>query len=104
MVLEERLISTPGTLQLNNSRINASTTTDKPGGDITIKASESIEVIGAGFEKLQQNIIIPAFSGDENSLTLDNFETGIVTASQGEGDSGNIFIQTPNFKASVMVV
>ncbi|MGB3654392.1 MAG: S-layer family protein, partial [Rivularia sp. (in: cyanobacteria)] len=88
------------TLQLNNGRINASTTTDKSGGDITINASESIEVNGGGFEKLQENIIIPAFSGDENSLTLDNFETGIVTASDGVGASGNILIQTANFKAS----
>ncbi|MGB3654078.1 MAG: hypothetical protein WBA41_23110, partial [Rivularia sp. (in: cyanobacteria)] len=88
------------TLELNNGIVNASTTTPQSGGNININASESVEVIGGGFEKLQQNIIIPAFSGDENSLTLDNFETGIVTASQGEGDSGNIFIQTPNFKAS----
>ena len=88
------------TLELNNGIVNASTTTPQSGGNININASESVEVIGGGFEKLQQNIIIPAFSGDENSLTLDNFEAGIVTASQGEGDSGNIFIQTPNFKAS----
>ena len=89
-----------GTLQLNNGIINASTTTDKSGGDITINASESIEVNGAGFEKLQQNIIIPATSGDKNSLTLDNFETGIVTASEGIGASGNILIQTPSFRIS----
>ena len=87
-------------LEINNGRINASTTTPQKGGDININASESVEVIGGGFKKLQQNIIIPAFNGNENSLTLDNFDNGIVTASQGEGDSGNIFIQTPNFKAS----
>ncbi|MEO1433227.1 MAG: filamentous hemagglutinin N-terminal domain-containing protein [Cyanobacteria bacterium J06633_8] len=108
-----------GTLLVENGRINASTTTPQKGGDITINASESVEVIGGGFDRLQQNIIIPAFDGEpvavdgfpgisklanpkgnENSLTLDNFDNGIVTASQGEGDSGNIFIQTPNFKAS----
>jgi filamentous hemagglutinin family protein len=88
------------TLQLNNGIINASTTTDKPGGNIYVNASESVEVIGDGFEKLQQNIIIPATSGDNNSITLNNFDNGIVTASDGVGDSGNIFIQTPNFKAS----
>ena len=88
------------TLQVDNGRINASTTTSQNGGDININASESVEVIGAGFEKLQQNIIIPAFDGNENSLTLDNFETGIVTASEGSGASGNIEINTSNFKAS----
>ncbi|MEM1395121.1 MAG: hypothetical protein AAGG00_17880, partial [Cyanobacteria bacterium P01_H01_bin.150] len=87
-------------LQINNGIINASTSGSGNGGDININASESVEVNGGGFEKLQQNIIIPAFEGIENSLTLDNFDNGIVTASQGEGNSGNIFIQTPNFKAS----
>jgi len=87
-------------LQLNNGIINASTTTDKPGGNIYVNASEVVEVVGAGFEKLQQNIINPAFKGEQNSLTLNNFETGIVTASQGKGNSGNILINTPNFKIS----
>ncbi|MEM9925851.1 MAG: hypothetical protein AAF915_19220 [Cyanobacteria bacterium P01_D01_bin.50] len=87
-------------LQLNNGNINASTSTAQKGGDITISASESVEVIGGGFEKLQESIIIPAFDGDQNSLTLENFETGIVTASDGVGASGNIKIETPNFKAS----
>ncbi|MEO0684304.1 MAG: hypothetical protein AAFY76_04435, partial [Cyanobacteria bacterium J06649_11] len=87
-------------LELNDGRINASTTTPQKGGDININASESIKVIGAGFEKLQENIIIPAFDGNENSLTLENFETGIVTVSEGEGSSGNILINTPNFSAS----
>ncbi|MEL7245895.1 MAG: filamentous hemagglutinin N-terminal domain-containing protein, partial [Cyanobacteria bacterium J06573_2] len=87
-------------LEINNGRINASTATPQNGGDININASESVEVIGGGFDKLQENIIIPAFDGNENSLTLNNFDNGIVTASQGEGDSGNILINTPNFKAS----
>jgi filamentous hemagglutinin family protein len=87
-------------LQIKNGRINASTTTSQKGGNININASESVEVIGGGFEKLQQSIIIPAFNGNENSLTLDNFDNGIVTASDGEGASGNILVNTPNFKAS----
>ncbi|MGB3654210.1 MAG: filamentous hemagglutinin N-terminal domain-containing protein [Rivularia sp. (in: cyanobacteria)] len=87
-------------LLINDGIINASTSGIGSGGNININATESVEVIGAGFEKLQQNIIIPALSGDNNSLTLDNFDNGIVTASQGVGASGSILIQTPNFKAS----
>ncbi|MDY6896831.1 MAG: filamentous hemagglutinin N-terminal domain-containing protein [Cyanobacteriota bacterium] len=87
-------------LQINDGIINASTSGSGNGGDINVNAAESVQVNGGGFEKLQQNIIIPAFDGNENSLTLDNFDNGIVTASQGEGASGNIFIQTPKFKAS----
>ena len=85
-------------LELNNGRINASTLTPQKGGDITINASESVEVIGGGFEKLQRNIINPTLNGE--NLTLKNFNTGIVTSSQAAGSSGSILIQTPNFSAS----
>ncbi len=85
-------------LQINNGIINASTSGNGKGGDININASESVEVNGGGFEKLQQNIVNPALNGEK--LTLNNFDTGIVTASEGKGSSGNIFIQTSNFTAS----
>ena len=85
-------------LQINNGIINASTSGSGRGGNITINASESVEVIGGGFDKLQENIINPPIQGEK--LTLNNFDTGIVTVSQGEGSSGNILIQTPNFSAS----
>ncbi|MEQ9373026.1 MAG: S-layer family protein, partial [Coleofasciculus chthonoplastes F3-SA18-01] len=83
-------------LQLNNSRINASTSGSGNGGDIRIRASESLELMGAGFEALQEQIVLPAFA---DTLTLDNFNQGIVTVTDGEGAAGNVFIETPNFIA-----
>ncbi|MEQ9238837.1 two-partner secretion domain-containing protein [Coleofasciculus sp. E2-BRE-01] len=83
-------------LQLNNSRINASTSRSGKGGNIQIRASESIEVIGAGFDALQEQFVRPAFA---DTLTLDNFSQGIVTVTDGEGRAGNVFIETPNFIA-----
>ena len=85
-------------LLINDGIINASTSGSGNGGDINVNAKESVEVNGGGFEKLQQNIIIPALNGEK--LTLNNFDRGIVTASDGIGASGNIFIQTSNFTAS----
>ncbi|MGQ4649540.1 two-partner secretion domain-containing protein [Lyngbya aestuarii] len=84
------------TLQLDNGRINTSTAGSGNGGDITIRASEAVEIRGAGFDDLQQQIIIPAF---EDTLKLENFQDGIVTATGGEGAAGNVFIETPNFLA-----
>ena len=85
-------------LQINDGIINASTSGIGEGGDININASESVEVNGRGFENLQENIVNPALNGEK--LTLNNFDTGIVTASEGKGASGSILIQTANFNAS----
>ncbi|AFY58691.1 filamentous hemagglutinin family N-terminal domain protein [Rivularia sp. PCC 7116] len=85
-------------LQINDGIINASTSGSGEGGDINIDATESVEVNGGGFEKLQQNVINPPLNNQK--LTLNSFDNGIVTASEGEGASGNILINTPNFTAS----
>ncbi|MEH2072145.1 MAG: filamentous hemagglutinin N-terminal domain-containing protein [Nostoc sp.] len=82
------------TLQLDNGRINASTIGAGNGGDITINASESVEVAGNGFADLQEKIINPAYAG---TLSLANFDQGIVAVSAGQGKAGNVVIQTPNF-------
>ncbi|MEH2295884.1 two-partner secretion domain-containing protein [Nostoc sp.] len=82
------------TLQLNNGRINASTVGAGNGGNITINASESVEVAGNGFADLQDKIINPAYA---RTLSLANFDQGIVAVSAGQGKAGNVVIQTPNF-------
>jgi large exoprotein involved in heme utilization and adhesion len=82
------------TLQ-NDGNINASTIGAKqPGGNINIKASESVTVTGAGFESLQENFINPAIEG---TLSFANFTQGVFTASDSEGAAGNVLIETPNF-------
>ena len=83
-------------LGLNNGSINASTAGSGNGGNITIRASESVEVIGAGFNALQQQIIAPAFEG---TLSFANFRQGIYTVTAGQGSAGNVLIETPNFIA-----
>lgn len=82
------------TLQLDNGRINASTAGAGNGGDITINATKSVEVAGNGFADLQEKIINPAYAG---TLSLDNFDQGIVAVSAGQGKAGNVVIQTPDF-------
>ena len=85
-----------GILQLNNGRINASTATAAPGGDITIRASESVHITGAGYDRLLEQIINPSFSG---TLRFENFTQGIFTITAAEGAAGNVLIETPNFTA-----
>ncbi|HBL59348.1 MAG TPA: hypothetical protein DDZ80_12775 [Cyanobacteria bacterium UBA8803] len=83
-------------LRLDNGRINASTIGSGKGGDINIRASSSVELIGAGYDALQQQIILPVLNG---TLSLTNFNQGIVTITAGEGQAGIVTIETPNFIA-----
>ena len=85
------------TLQLDNGRINASTATSLPGGDITIRATESVNITGAGYDRLLEQIIEPSFAG---TLSFENFTQGVFTITAGEGAAGSVKIETPNFTAT----
>ena len=84
-------------LQLDNGRIDASTATAVPGGDITIRATESVNITGAGYDRLLENIINPSFAG---TLSFVNFTQGVFTITAGEGAAGSVKIETPNFTAT----
>ena len=84
-------------LELNNGRINASTATASPGGNITIRATESVNVTGAGFDTLLENIINPSFTG---AISFENYTQGIYTITAGEGAAGSVNLETPNFTAT----
>ncbi|MBO9997630.1 MAG: filamentous hemagglutinin N-terminal domain-containing protein [Cyanobacteria bacterium SID2] len=79
------------TMQLDTGLINASTVGDGTGGNISIRASESVEVVGSGFTDLLQTIFIPALFG---RITLANAQQGIVAATDRVGTAGNISIET----------
>ncbi|HEY9675708.1 MAG TPA: filamentous hemagglutinin N-terminal domain-containing protein [Waterburya sp.] len=83
------------TVQLNNGIINASTLGSGSGGDITIHASDLVEVVGSGLPTLLQTVFFPALF---STIDLNNTRQGIVTASAGEGSAGKITINTGRFK------
>ncbi|MBT9314909.1 hypothetical protein [Leptothoe spongobia] len=83
-------------LRLDNGQINASTTTDKRGGNILIQANESVELVGSGFSTLTEQIIDPALN---RTLGVNNFTQGILTVAAGEGAAGTVDIETPEFIA-----
>ena len=78
---------------INSELVGVSTATLKEstgnGGNLTVNASESIEIIGSQAE---------AFIPEVNLVTVDFFrdvvETGITTATNGQGNSGDLVINT----------
>ena len=68
--------------------------TENPGGDILIHADKSIEINGAGFDDLTQQVINPILTG---TLSADDFTQGILTVTSGAGAAGTVQIETPQF-------
>ncbi|NET35415.1 MAG: filamentous hemagglutinin N-terminal domain-containing protein [Cyanothece sp. SIO1E1] len=81
-------------VELNNGIINASVSGGGTGGNITIRAVESVEVLGNGLAPLLETIFIPALSG---SLGLDGATQGIVALTAGDENAGDITIATERF-------
>ena len=76
--------------------LSASTFGAGTGGNINIRASESVELMGTGFEAFELDFIGRFLSGE---LGLSERTTGIFTGTEGTGKSGNIAVETSSFRA-----
>ena len=65
------------------------------GGDINIEASESIGIVGTGFEEVEQTFISASLQETFNPASLGS-GTGMVTSTIGRGTAGNINLDTSN--------
>jgi filamentous hemagglutinin family protein len=70
--------------------ISTATFGDGQGGDLLINASENIKLIGNG------NFSDKALKIIRGDFSLEDFQSGIFTSSLGNGNAGNLIIQTPN--------
>ena len=74
--------------------VSASTFGAGTGGNISVRASESVKLMGTGFEQFELDFIA-GFVGQ--SLTPASRTTGLFAINAGSGVSGNITIATPEF-------
>ena len=79
------------------SQIVSTTQGNGQGGDINITTTESIEIIGNGFEQFQESFIRGILSGTTQSLEQ---ETGISVGISGTGEGGDIIIDTSSLLIS----
>jgi filamentous hemagglutinin family protein len=84
------------TVLIERGLINASVFGTEKGGDIEIKATESLKIIGSGIAFLQENLLDLAPLELENlrNINLTTVVRGILSATAGEGDAGNITLET----------
>jgi len=76
----------------DSSLISAATFNSGAGGNINIEASESIEMVGNGFQQVEQLL----FAGFAQTLTLPDLNYGVITGNASSGKVGNITVQTNN--------
>ncbi|MEL6928953.1 MAG: filamentous hemagglutinin N-terminal domain-containing protein [Cyanobacteria bacterium J06600_6] len=88
------------TLKLDRSLINASVLGTGTGGNIEINASDSVQIIGSGFEILETNLFDPNQLSPEflAGLQIEQVQEGILAASVDSGSAGEIKIESNNLE------
>ncbi|MGB7440489.1 MAG: S-layer family protein, partial [Coleofasciculaceae cyanobacterium] len=84
-------IETKQLLVNEGALVSASTFGAGEGGNLTILASELVEVSGTGIDNLRNTVFLPVLSGE---LRLSNLESGLLVVTEGAGMGGNLTIET----------
>ena len=84
-------IQTRNLIVNNGGQISAATTSDTPGGNVSIKATESVEVSGSA--TTTDGRLISEFAAGSGIAFIDA-KTGETLISAGKGPAGNIQIET----------
>ena len=77
----------------DRSFLSAATFGDGSGGNIDIKAANSVEISGTGYEEFQQTFVVGALLGIAKPTDRG---TGIFAGTVGAGTSGNLNLETPS--------
>ena len=92
-------IDTGKLLMSNEARISTATFGSGKGGNINIDATDSIEIIGTGFDEFQNTFIRDVLLGNATPESLQQ-GTGIVVSTFGIGEAGNTIIDTSSLRMS----
>ena len=80
-------------LQIENSVAFTVTLGSQPGGDITVRATESVEIVGTG----DFSLALPDLTADPSSRTIPL--SGLLNFTFGAGNTGAIVVETPQLLA-----
>ncbi|MGK7934896.1 MAG: filamentous hemagglutinin N-terminal domain-containing protein, partial [Xenococcaceae cyanobacterium] len=81
-------------LLVDQAQITSTSSGAGRGGDIEIKASNSVQLIGSGLDNLENNELL-LLSRDLNSSNIQQV-FGIVAGTDGSGNSGQIAVNSPS--------
>ncbi|NES19140.1 MAG: filamentous hemagglutinin N-terminal domain-containing protein [Symploca sp. SIO3E6] len=85
------LIDTGELAVTDDSAITVATVGSGPGGDLRIRATESVKLSGTGFADFQENYLEPPLT---RMTGLEDAQNGLISGSSGSGSGGNIVIET----------
>jgi len=76
---------------LDQALISTATTGTGVGGNVTVRATDSVEIKGIGFDNFKRTILDVGASGTPSSSSL---QSGIAVLTEGAGRAGNIEVDT----------
>ncbi|MEG4290497.1 filamentous hemagglutinin N-terminal domain-containing protein [Microcoleus sp. D2B6] len=80
---------------LDQALISTATTGTGVGGNVTVRATDSVEIKGIGFDNFNRTILDVGATGTPSSSSL---QSGIAVLTEGAGRAGNIAVDTKQLR------
>jgi large exoprotein involved in heme utilization and adhesion len=80
---------------LDQALISTATTGTGVGGNVTVRATDSVEIKGIGFDNFKQTVLDVGTTGTPSSSSL---QSGIAVLTEGAGSAGNIAVDTKQLR------
>jgi large exoprotein involved in heme utilization and adhesion len=80
---------------LDQALISTATTGTGAGGNVTVRATDSVEIKGIGFDNFKQTVLDVGATGTPSTSTL---QSGIAVLTEGAGRAGNIAVDTKQLR------
>jgi len=80
---------------LDQALISTATTGTGVGGNVTVRATDSVEIKGIGFDNFNRTVLDVGATGTPSSSTV---QSGIAVLTEGAGRAGNIAVDTKQLR------
>src|SRR4028119_738784 len=86
---------------LDQALISTATTGTGVGGNVTVRATDSVEIKGIGFDNFRQTVLAASTTetaGTAGTASFSSLQSGIAVLTEGAGRAGNIAVETKQLR------
>jgi filamentous hemagglutinin family protein len=86
---------------LDQALISTGTTGTGVGGNVTVRATDSVEIKGIGFDNFRETVLAAStteMAGTAGTASFSTLQSGIAVLTEGAGRAGNIAVETKQLR------